>query len=292
MSSSPNLGKVSTANFSPAAQAKGAFAGTKEFMESNSIVAKIAFLFLVLIIFILLLRLGISAISYFMRPTSDPTLIDGMSDGTQMHVIPQNPAIPHAKPILRSINQEDGIEFTWSVWTYIKDLKPENLYKHVFHKGNDKINSTNGLNFPNNAPGLYITPHTNNFVIMMNTFKNIQEEIIVEDIPLNKWINIIIRVENQNLDVYINGTIVKRHILNSVPKQNYGDVFVTMNGGFNGYTSSLRYWNTALNIREIQSIIDKGPNLEMKESTMIESEPRYFSLRWFFQNPQMDYGGL
>ena len=160
MSSSPNLGKVSTANFSPAAQAKGAFAGTKEFMESNSIVAKIAFLFLVLIIFILLLRLGISAISYFMRPTSDPTLIDGMSDCTQMHVIPQNPAIPHAKPILRSINQEDGIEFTWSVWTYIKDLKPENLYKHVFHKGNDKINSTNGLNFPNNAPGLYITPHT------------------------------------------------------------------------------------------------------------------------------------
>ena len=227
-----------------------------------------------------------------MRPSSDPTLLKGMSDGTQMHVIPQNPNSPHAKPILRSINQEDGIEFTWSVWTYIKDLKPENLYKHVFHKGNDKVNVSTGLNFPNNAPGLYITPHTNNFVIMMNTFKNIQEEIIVEDIPLNKWINIIIRVENHNLDVYINGTIVKRHILNSVPKQNYGDVFVSMNGGFNGYKSSLRYWNTALNIREIQKIVDNGPDLTMNDKTMIESEPRYFSLRWFFQNPQMDYGGL
>ena len=292
MSSSSNLGNVSTANFSPASKTKSMFDGTKEFMKSNSIIAKVAFLFLVLIVFILLLRLGISIISYFMRPSSDPTLVDGMADGTQMLIIPQNPAIPHSVPILRSVNQEDGIEFTWSIWTYIKNLKPDNLYKHIFHKGNDNINPENGINYPNNAPGLYITPDTNNFVIIMNTFKEIQEEIIVEDIPLNKWINIIIRVENHNLDVYINGTIVKRHILNSVPKQNYGDVYVTMNGGFNGYTSSLKYWNTALNIRQIQNIINKGPNLEMKEKSMIESEPRYFSLRWFFQNPQMDYGGL
>jgi len=292
MSSSPNLGNVSTSNFSPVPKTKGMFDGTKDFMESNSIIAKVAFLFLVLIVFILLLRLGISIISYFMRPTSDPVLLDGMADASQMMVIPQNPAVPHAVPILRSVNQEDGIEFTWSVWTYIKNLSPDNLFKHVFHKGNDQINPENGMNNPNNAPGLYITPNTNNFVIIMNTFKNIREEIIVEDIPLNKWVNIIIRVENHNLDVYINGTIVKRHILNSVPKQNYGDVYVTMNGGFNGYTSSLRYWNSALNIRQIQNVIDKGPNLEMKEKSMIQSEPRYFSLRWFFQNPQMDYGGL
>ena len=292
MSSSPSLGNISSANFLPTSQPKGMFAGTKEFMDSNSIIAKIAFLFLVLIVFILLLRLGISIISYFMQPSSNPTLISGMVDATQMSVIPQNPAVPHAIPVMRSINQEDGIVFTWSVWTYIKDLKPENMFKHIFHKGNDKIDPSVGLNFPNNAPGLYITPHTNNFVIMMNTFKDVIEEIVVEDIPLNKWINIIIRVENHNLDVYINGTIVKRHILNSVPKQNYGDVYVSMNGGYNGYTSSLRYWNSALNIREIQKIVDEGPNLEMKDKSMLESEPRYFSLRWFFGNTDMDYGGL
>ena len=287
-----NFGSISTGNFSPVTPKKGALAGTKEFLESNSIVAKIAFMLLVLIVFILLLRLGIQIISYFLSPSGTPTLIDGMIDASHMYVIPQNPKVPHAIPVLRSINQEDGIEFTWSVWTFIKNLRPENLYKHVFHKGNNKIDGSLGMNFPNNAPGLYITPHTNNMVVVMNTFDKIKEEIVIEDVPLNKWVNVIIRVENHNLDVYINGVIVKRHILASVPKQNYDDVYVSMNGGYNGYTSSLRYWNYALNVREIQDIINKGPNMEMKESDMTESEPRYFSLRWFFQNPQMDYGGL
>ena len=290
--SASSLGNVSTGNFTPSPPKKSALTGTKEFLESNSIVAKVAFFLLVLIVFILLLRVGIQIISYFLSPSSTPTLVDGMIDATHMQIVPQDPKLPHAVPIMRSVNQEDGIEFTWAVWTYIKDLKPENLYKHVFHKGNNKIDGSMGMNFPNNAPGLYITPHTNNFAIVMNTFNKIKEEIVVEDIPLNKWICVVIRVENHNLDVYINGVIVKRHKLASVPKQNYGDVYVSMNGGYNGFTSDLKYWNYALNIREIQKLVDAGPNMEMKDNSMIESEPRYFSLRWFFQNPEMGYGGL
>jgi hypothetical protein len=291
-SKASSLGSVSTGNFTPAPPKKGALSGTKEFLESNSIVAKIAFLLLVLIAFIIILRLGIQIISYFMAPSSSPTVLSGMTDANHMHIIPQNPALPHSIPILRSVNQQDGIEFTWGVWTFIKNLKPENRYKHVFHKGNNKVDNDLGMNFPNNAPGLYIAPHTNNFVIVMNTFDKIKEEIIVEDIPLNKWICVIIRVENHNLDVYINGVIVKRHVLASVPKQNYGDVYVSMNGGYNGYTSTLKYWNTALDVSQIQRFVNAGPDLAMKEKDMTQSEPRYFSLRWFFQNPEMDYGGL
>ena len=36
-----------------------------------------------------------------------------------------------------------------------------------------------------------------------------------------------IRCENRTLDAYINGTIVKRHILTGVPRQNYGNVYVS-----------------------------------------------------------------
>jgi hypothetical protein len=292
MAQPSGLGSISTGNFLSTPAPKTALSGTKEFLESNSIVAKVAFLLMVLIVFILLMRLGIQIISYFMKPSSSPTVIPGMIDANHMKIIPQNPALSNAIPILRSVNQEDGIEFTWSVWTFIKNLSPENRYKHIFHKGNDMAGQDLGMNFPNNAPGLYIAPNINNMIVVMNTFETIKEEIIIEDIPMNKWINVIIRVENHNLDVYINGVIVKRHELASVPKQNYGDVYVSANGGYNGYTSDLRYWNYALNIREIQSIVDKGPNLSMSEKIMTESEPRYFSLRWFFQNPQMDYGGL
>ena len=52
------------------------------------------------------------------------------------------------------------------------------MYKCVFYKGNDFVGASDapantGLNFPNNAPGLYIAPNTNNLVVVMNTFNDI-----------------------------------------------------------------------------------------------------------------------
>lgn len=261
--------------------------GTKEFLQSNSIVAKFAFLLLVLILFILALRLGTSLLAWIFSPKSNPILIDGMIDSKHMMRIPQNPGSTGAIPIQRSVNKKEGLEFTWSVWMYIDDLTyRENEYRHVFHKGNDNINLTNvpiGMNQPNNGPGLYIAPSTNNLVVVMNTFNKINEEVVIEDIPINKWINVIIRVSYQNrLDVYINGRLARRHILNSVPKQNYGDVFVSMNGGFSGHTSSLRYFTNAIGTNEIQSIVNDGPNMTPVDKDLINSKPRYLSLRWFF----------
>ena len=261
--------------------------GTKEFLESNSIVAKFAFLLLVLIAFVILLRLGTGLLAWLFAPVADPILINGMVDAKQMMKIPQDPSVNGAVPILRSQNQDEGLVFTWSVWMLVDDLQyRQNEYKHVFHKGNDDINVTKvpiGMNHPNNAPGLYIAPDRNALIVVMNTFENINEEIVIPDIPINKWINVIIRVDAQHkLDVYINGRLTRRHILTSVPKQNYGDVYVSMNGGFSGYTSSLRYFNEAIGTNKIQSIVDAGPNMNMIGSDMTDSKPRYLSLRWFF----------
>lgn len=261
--------------------------GTKEFLESNSIVAKFAFLLLVLIAFVIILRLGTGLLAWLFAPVADPILINGMVDAKQMMKIPQDPSVNGAVPILRSQNQDEGLVFTWSVWMLVDDLQyRQNEYKHVFHKGNDDINVTKvpiGMNHPNNAPGLYIAPDRNALIVVMNTFENITEEIVIPDIPINKWINVIIRVDAQHkLDVYINGRLTRRHVLTSVPRQNYGDVYVSMNGGFSGYTSSLRYFNEAIGTNKIQSIVDAGPNMNMIGSVMTDSKPRYLSLRWFF----------
>ena len=145
--------------------------GTKEFLESNSIVAKFAFLLLVLIAFVILLRLGTGLLAWLFAPVSNPILINGMVDAKQMMKIPQDPSVNGAIPILRSRNQDEGLVFTWSIWMLIDDLQyRQNEYKHVFHKGNDDINVTKipiGMNHPNNAPGLYIAPDRNALVVVM-----------------------------------------------------------------------------------------------------------------------------
>jgi len=262
--------------------------GSKEFLESNSFVSKLAFLLLVILIFVILLRLGITALTYFFSFSKDPVLIDGMIDSEQLLVIAQNPNTPGAKPILRSQNERDGLEFTWSVWVWIKNpplssnpaAKP-NQYKHVFNKGNDTVGA-DGLVTPNNGPGLYIGPNYRELVVIMNTFDNLKEEIVIGDIPIEKWINVIIRCDQHKLDLYINGTLARSHILKGVPKQNYDNVYAALNGGFSGYTSSLQYFARAINIKDINNIVSKGPNLKMKSKSLKDSIPYYLSFRWFF----------
>jgi len=217
-----------------------------------------------------------------------------MIDAKQMLVITQDPSLKGSQPIMRSANDVQGMEFTWSVWIYVDDfVYKQNEYKHIFHKGNDDINVSKppiGLNYPNNAPGLYITPTTNNLVVIMNTFDSINEEILIKDLPLNKWVNVILRLNNQHqLDIYINGTLTKRHMLKGVAKQNYGDVYVSMNGGFSGYTSELRYFEEAIGTNKIQQIVNDGPNMKMNSTDLTQSKPHYLSTRWYFAGANDGY---
>jgi Concanavalin A-like lectin/glucanases superfamily len=264
--------------------------GFSDFMNSNSLVAKISFLLLAIFVFVIVLQLSITFIVWVGTPSGSPHLIDGMVDAKQMMVIPQDPNSEGARTVIRSTNTPNGIEFTWSVWIFIDDLQYlTGQYRHIFHKGNNDFSGNTqqlGLNFPNNAPGLYISPNTNELTVIMNTFDVINQEVRIPDIPLNKWVNIMIRCKNTTLDIYVNGTITKSSKLLGVPKQNYGDVFVGANGGFSGYISNLWYYNYALGTNEIQKIIKTGPNRKMVGSNSMNSNNvNYLSLRWFF------YGG-
>ena len=264
--------------------------GTKEFLQSNSIIAKVSFLFLILFLFVIFLRLGMSFIGWLLSSSNSPKLINGMIDAKQMIVFPQDPSLNNAATIYRSVNATDGIEFTWSVWIFIDNLQYlDGQYRHIFHKGNYQLDST-GKNFPNNAPGLYIAPNTNSLIVIMNSYNEINEEITIPNIPLNKWVNVIIRCQNNKLNVYINGTITRSTELSGVPKQNYGDIYVSTNGGFDGYTSNLWYYNYALGTAAINNLVNSGPNTKIVGSNGLDNKmAKYLSLRWYFYGNEDGY---
>jgi hypothetical protein len=254
------------------------------FLETNNMFAKFAFLLVLLFSFIILFRIGIMIVSWFFQPSTSPHLINGIVDASQSKIIYQNPNDQNALTIYRSVNEKQGIEFTWSVWIYIKEINfDRDKYSTIFYKGNNDTADT-GLNFPNNAPGLYLEPKTNNLLVIMNTFTVINEEILIPDIPLNKWVNIMLRCQNTTLDVYINGTITRSLELSDVPKQNYGNVFVGTDGGFNGFISDLWYFDRSLGPGDISSLVRKGPNLKMSTDAedLTVSKPDFLSLRWYF----------
>ena len=94
-----------------------------DLLDSDSLVLKIAFLLLVVFAFVVLLRLGVTIIGYIFKANESPHLIDGMVDATQMLVYQQDPSNNNSVTIYRSVNANNGIEFSWSVWIFINNLQ-------------------------------------------------------------------------------------------------------------------------------------------------------------------------
>lgn len=263
--------------------------GPQEFLNSNTLVAKVVFILLVLIIFIFLMRLAVGILHSLLGPKENPIIKAGRFQGNISEKISTRPGEKNSKPILRSNNQDMGMEFTYSTWLYFNDdnftTYRGGTIKHIFNKGNAApTTSTNSELIDGmmtiNGPGLYLDGTSNILHVVMQTFEG-NESIRVPDIPLKKWINVIIRLENRNLDVYVNGTIVVRHELQHVAKQNYGNIYITQADGFSGEQSTLRYFNRALTSMEIQRLVQKGPN--MSSGGVSSPFPPYLSTRWFFK---------
>jgi len=247
-------------------QASAGIGASTSFLQSNTMIAKFAFLILIVIAFMFLMNLGIMIIGYFTSSSSNPYLVKGMISGNTSMVVSQDPKQNNSAIIQRSNNQNSGLEFTWSTWLYINDLgNTAGKYQHIFNKGDNIFNSTTNLSTVNNAPGVYLGPTNNNLHIIMDTVSPNDTNTIIDisNIPLRKWFHTAIRMQNKILDVYINGVIAKRLLLNNVPKQNYNDVNICQNGGFSGNLSNLRYFSYALNVFDINNIVNSGPNLKV-----------------------------
>jgi len=279
--------------------------GTTDFLYSNSLVAKVCFLILIIVLFVIALRLGSKFVMWALSPDKNPILVKGFIDATDpgtAGTVVMDPKLKGAKPIVRSVNEREGIEFTYSVWLYVTNYSiNQGSKRHIFNKGSsqnvgDKSAfgdlDTSGMNFPNNAPGVYFKANdengANQLAIYMNTFNDVIEEVSIKDLPVKKWFNLTIRVRHDKMDTYINGTIVNRHKFNSPVKQNYGNVYVCQNGGFAGNLSSLRYYSYALSGVQINDLVTNGPDLTPNDS--MKTFPYYFSLRWFFKKPQLTSG--
>ena len=103
-------------------QSQGRGTGIKDFLNSSSLVARVSFLLLVFLIFVIVLKVCINFLIWiFNRINNSPMLINGMVDATQMITISQDPSTSGSVTLYRSVNASDGIEFTWSVWIYISN---------------------------------------------------------------------------------------------------------------------------------------------------------------------------
>jgi hypothetical protein len=68
----------------------------------------------------------------------------------------------------------------------------------------------------------------------------------VANLPLQTWFSVSVSVFSRNLDIYIDGQLVKSCLLSGVPKPALGDIVLSPNGGFSGHMCNFNYFSRML----------------------------------------------
>lgn len=200
--------------------------------------------FIILVIFIVVYRF------LFVDPTS--TNIVSLSKGDKTTV----------KSSRQLGGNAEAPDFSYSFWIYVKDWnvklgKKKSIIKRV---------STGG----DVSPEIYLAENTNNLGIDVSVYSSTggsggKSNCTVRNIPLQKWTHIVVTTNNRALDVYIDGKLVKTHLL-SGPIKVSGTAPVricsanTNSGepGFDGYVAKVKYFSRTLNPREVYEIYKQG----------------------------------
>ena len=272
----------------------------QEFMNANSAISKFVAVVLSIIVFYMLFNLSMHAMSQYFMPTNHAKVVDGLVLSDKHKEVDANPNNSGSVPILRSVNQNQGLEFTWDVWFFINDVTLLDGYGLIFSKGETKYQGSTTTPTPSSkpningvCPGAYITTMNSNHVSMVvaiSTYVDPRinnsgvETLTIPDIPLNKWVHCAIRVQNTSVDVYINGVMTQRKNLITLPNQNYGNTFIGALNGFKGYISSLNYYAYALNYDQIQSDFAKGPNMSLDGQDNKINYKDYLAMNWYYKS--------
>ena len=214
--------------------------------------------------------------------------------------IPQNPNIRGNTHISPTDNERSGIEFSYTFYLNVNPsaFRQEYGLSHIFHKGYSS-------QFPLLAPGVYMRSDTNTLRVYMNSYKTWNNFIEVENIPIGKWVHIALVVNENSLEIYINGNLAKKLPFEGfAPYQNYQDIQcfsqrrITMRktmipsvdengfdvfGAMKGQLSRLNYFSYSLCYAEIQHLMNEGPSSKLDSASATGNVPPYLNDTWWNQ---------
>ena len=152
-----------------------------------------------------------------------------------------------------------SVDFTFSIWVYVNSWQYRYGYQKVIYR---RVNSGQTTV----SPEVSLGAATNDLSITMSIFDSGKGGIVpgkswtVNNIPIQKWCNIIISTNNRAVDTYIDGKLVNTNVLKGVPMTNKQyPAYICPDGGFSGEISKFRYLARTISPREAYEIYREGP---------------------------------
>lgn len=163
----------------------------------------------------------------------------------------------------------------YSTWLYISEWNIDNE-KHImtrFHK-------EKGDGSKYYSPTVYLEKNSNTLHIsyeyMSGDGNTHYDDISISDFPIQSWTNLIISTNTKTVDVYINGKLVRSHILNIPPHNPSGKLYlgrlnlkesttypnikdkVKQIDSYIGYISTVNYYDEPITPNDAWTIYNKG----------------------------------
>lgn len=153
----------------------------------------------------------------------------------------------------------DSSNCTYSIWFYISDWN--------YRYGEPKIVLGRLDKDKMPSPAITLGAIQNNVTITLACYpkegakdaKPVIHSCALNNVPLQKWANLLISLNGRTLDVYLDGKLVRTCVLPGVAKINTdAPIYITPEGGFSGWTSNIEYLSQSTNPSEAWNIYRAG----------------------------------
>lgn len=201
-------------------------------------------------------------------------------------------AIIQGKQAPLSSDDQGGYGMQW--WMYIKD------WNYGYGKNKSVIKRPDPTNTSVVNPHISLHPTDNTLQVSVSIYPATEggaskstpapaghsgstDDVFVCDvpnIPLQTWFSVSVTVFGRNLDIYIDGKLVKSCFLTGVPKPAVGDIQLTPEGGFSGRICGLNHYPRMLTPGDATTFYNAGTSCKSKTESGIASKATGYSVKF------------
>ena len=200
---------------------------------------------------------------------SDPYTLQGIANGTSGSKIEYSSLATNG-------SNAPATNFGYSIWFYVNDWnyrygQPKVIFGRMGGASSPGGGSVGGLSGLDPCPAVVLGPIENNISVSLGCFpghdgkpttsggSTVVHTCSIANVPLQRWVNLIISVYGRSMDLYMNGKLVRTCLLpGTAAVDTTNNLYVTPLGGFEGSTTKLAYYPNALNPEQAWNIYEKG----------------------------------
>jgi len=200
---------------------------------------------------------------------ADPYTLQNIKDGKTASTI-------SASSLATNGTEVPSSNFAYSVWFYINNWnyrygEEKVIFGRMGAMSGTGKGSVKGVSGLDPCPAVVLGAVENNISISLGCYPGANQQpttpggstivhtCSVANVPIQKWVNLVISVYGRSMDVYIDGKLVRTCLLPGVASvNNNSNIYVTPKGGFEGWTSKLQYFPDSINPQEAWNIYSRG----------------------------------